>query len=72
MPKLTLDYGRVYDVEYACRDIGYGVEQGNDYFYYDGRETLADKFIFTPTNGGPPIYLFDDEITSIEPGSDTP
>ena len=52
----------VYDITYRCRDIGYGVEEGEGEYVYRGRETMAGKLILTPTDGGPTIYLFDDEI----------
>lgn len=62
----NLTQGERYSVEYSCRDIGDGVEEGEDVFVYRGRES-GGKHTFEPTNGGPAIYLFDDEIVSAEP-----
>lgn len=64
--KINLEQGERYSVSYRCRDIGYGVEEGEDTFVYQGRETFG-KLIFEPVNQGPPIYLFEDEIVDIEP-----
>lgn len=66
MTTTELDVGERYSVTYKCRDIGYGIEEGEDTFVYQGRETLAGKHQFDPVNGGPPIYLFEDEILEAE------
>lgn len=60
-----LNVGEDYRIDYRCRYIGYGVEEGEDTFIYQGREPLG-KYIFEPVNGGPAIYLFDDEIMDVE------
>ena len=67
--QVALEEGRAYWIVYECRDIGYGVETGADWFVYAGMESLAGKLEFVPADGGS-IFLFDDEITSIF-GSDT-
>lgn len=69
MTTTDLDVGERYSVTYKCRDIGYGVEEGEDTFVYQGIQ--AGKFQFDPVNGGPPMYLFEDEILDAE-SSDEP
>lgn len=67
MTGYDLQQGERYRVTYRCRDIGYGIEEGEDTFVYQGVESLAGKHIFEPVNQGPTIYLFTDEIVDAEP-----
>lgn len=60
-----MDVGERYSIEYRCRDIGYGVEEGEDAFVYQGVESFGKRQL-QPVNQGPTIYLFDDEFVSIE------
>ncbi len=62
MAAATLEPGRCYQIAYECRDIGYGVETADGEFVYRGYGDWG-KHAFTPTDGGPAIYLFPDEIT---------
>jgi hypothetical protein len=51
-----------YQIAWDCRDIGYGPEEGSRQFTYRGPASWG-KHEFTPDSGGPPVYLFPDEIT---------
>lgn len=62
----TIAQGARVEIEYRCRDIGYGVEEGDGVYTYRGRETLAGKLTLEPIDGGDTIYLFEDEIVSVE------
>lgn len=61
----SLEIGRCYWISYECRDIGYGVETGCGEFVYRGPSGDWGKHEFTPVGGGPPIYLFPDEIWEV-------
>lgn len=69
---LKLEQGERYFVTYRCRDIGYGIEEGEGEYVYAGIEPLANKRIFeepiTYVFEGSPrtIYLFDDEIIELD------
>lgn len=63
-----LEVGYAYWVTYDCRDIGYGSEQGSNEYVYRGGPDWTGKHEFTPVGGGPPIYLFPDEITDVSQG----
>lgn len=58
-----------YQIDYDCRDIGYGPESGSGEFIYRG--PADGKHKFAPVDGGPPIYLFPDEITDIRPAAES-
>lgn len=50
-------------ITYRCRDIGYGVEEGLASGIWGDRDWTG-KRTFARTDGGPTLYLFDDEIVS--------
>lgn len=55
------------EITYRCRDIGYGVEEGDARGVWGERQWTGSR-LFTPTDrSGPALYLFDDEIESDEP-----
>lgn len=60
-----MEEGERYRITYRCRDIGFGVEEGEDTFLYEGVESFGKRQL-QPINQGPTVYLFDDEIVSIE------
>lgn len=60
----TFESGQAYHVRYECRDIGYGVEDGEEILTYGDVEPYG-KLGFTRINGES-IYLFEDEIISAE------
>jgi hypothetical protein len=57
--------GARVEVSFRCRDIGYGIEEGEGVYTYRGRES-GGKLTFEPTDGSEPIYLFDDEVLKVE------
>lgn len=54
----------VGELEYRCRDIGYGVEEDIGEYVYRGVGEAGAPHVFEPRHGGRPIYLFGDEIVS--------
>jgi hypothetical protein len=51
-------------VTYECRDIGYGLEDGQATGLWGDRDWTG-KRMFVRVDG-PPLYLFDDEILNDE------
>ena len=64
MRDTELQVNHTYQITYVCRDIGYGVEEGEGEFVYRGA-AAGGKHEFTPVGGGPTIYLFPDEIADM-------
>lgn len=63
--QMTIEPRRVYEISYACRDIGYGVESGILDAFWSGEIDYWGKYTIVPIDGSDPLYLFADEITSI-------
>jgi len=57
-----LEINHVYEIEYQCIDIGYGVESGNGEFVFRGRSDTWGKGEFQPLDGSPTLYLFEFEV----------
>lgn len=53
-------------LEFRCRDIGYGVEEGSGEYLRLTVKDWTGKTEYRPAHGGHTIYLFDDEIVSWE------
>lgn len=53
-------------IRYRCRDIGYGVERGETKGTWTGEVDGWGKMAITRPNGGTPLYLFPDEIRSVQ------
>lgn len=59
---------KVGELHYACRDIGYGVEEDWITGYFtDDVDTLAGKLTFLPIDADGPLYLFEDELRNWAP-----
>lgn len=54
----------VIEVQYECRDIGYGVESGIIEAFWTGEIDTWGKLTIRPVDGGATLYLFPDEIIS--------
>lgn len=48
-------------IHFKCRDIGYGIEEGERYGRWTGERDIRGKRTFQPMQGKT-LYLFDDEI----------
>lgn len=59
-----LQVNHVYIIEYQCRDIGYGVEEGAGEFVYRGLFDSWGKHEWQPLDGSETLYLFPDEVIS--------
>jgi hypothetical protein len=59
----ALEVGRVYELAFECRDIGYGVESGYGEYVYRRGPDWTGKHEFQRVGDGQTIYLFPDEIT---------
>lgn len=64
-PLDALKANYVCAIRYVCRDIGYGVERGTVYGFWTGEIDTWGKRTIRPVTGGPPLYLFPDEIRAI-------
>lgn len=53
-------------ISYACRDIGYGIEEGCEIIGRWGERDWTGKREFRRLNGET-LYLFDDEVLEDEP-----
>jgi hypothetical protein len=55
----------VTDIIYRSRDIGYGVEEGSIEGFWTGEVDGSGKYTIQDITGGPTLYLFDDELVSV-------
>lgn len=53
-------------IRYRSRDIGYGVERGKVKGTWTGEIDCWGKRTIARPNGRPPLYLFPDEIRSVQ------
>lgn len=53
---------QVVTIDYRCRDIGYGVEEGTIEAFWTGDVDWIGKLTVRPVDGSPTMYLFEDEI----------
>lgn len=58
--------GHRYALEYRARDLGYGEEEGGGDYIAIAETNLGGGMGFEPVDGGESIYLFEDEILSLE------
>ena len=56
----------VCTITYRCRDIGYGVEEGIIEAFWTGEVDCWGKRTIRPVDGGPALYLFEDEVVEVE------
>lgn len=65
MPALTANH--VYSIRYVCRvlDPRDDRERGTVYGFWTGEIDTWGKRTIRPVNGGPPLYLFPDEIRDV-------
>lgn len=54
-------------IRYRCRDIGYGVDRGRIKGTWTGEIDCWGKYTIARPNGKPTLYLFADEIRSVDP-----
>lgn len=50
----------VVEIDYVCRDIGYGVESGTARGIWGERDWTGKRMFYK--EGGPTLYFFDDEV----------
>lgn len=55
----------IVTINYKCRDIGYGVEEGEVEGYFTGAEDTWGKRTFQPLDRSDPLYLLADEILEV-------
>lgn len=70
MDARNLTYGVGVQLDWECRDIGYGIESGEGVYIYRSREQFG-KHAFESVTDGELIYLFDDEILEVSPAERT-
>ena len=66
LPAYLLESNHVFDIRYACRDLGYGPETGRIRGYWTGEIDTWGKFTIMPVTSHRPLYLFADEIVEVE------
>lgn len=66
MSTRTIQSGHRYAIEYRTRELGYGIEEGSGDYVAIDETNLGGGRGFEPVDGGETIYLFDDEIVSID------
>lgn len=57
----------IREVQYECRDIGYGVESGVVFGHWGARDWTGKRAFVPLFSDEPTLYLFDDEVLSDEP-----
>lgn len=57
----------VCSVTFECRDLGYGIEAGILDGFWTGETDTWGKRTVRRIDGGATVYLFDDEIISVDP-----
>lgn len=63
---MELVKNQVVELAYRTRDLGYGVEEDIITAYWNGDIDAWGKYTIVPTNAAPVLYLFRDEIESVE------
>lgn len=61
----------VRDVTYKCRDIGYGIEEGDVTGIWGDTDSWGKREL-VPVNGDPVLFLFADEVVSDDEASGYP
>lgn len=65
---VEIERGRVYDVDFECRDNGDGMpDRGSIEAYWTGEVDTWGKLTFISTNRRQAHYLFPDELLEVEP-----